>query len=172
MTSHPSGGRSVYGGGGGTVFLAGAAAGAAAGLLAVYTIEVASLWPGQWWGDKVSVYPFNSTYEWNFHNATLDKNMTMPVACLCSISQSCTCQGTNDPAFIADVMKNGTWEALDHTLVSIGNLTVDKVTEPTILLNGTVANGTQSSGAMSVMGGSSSMALSAAIFASVITLLL
>lgn len=161
--SHPSSHGATYGGGGGAVFGAGAAAGIGAGLLASVAVE-SILWPGYWSSDRLWVYPFNETFEWNFHNATLGHNETKPVACVCAEYQSCTCKATNDSLFIANVVKNGTFGELNNTQITVADFNINGTVTPTILLNGTVANGTVSTGgAARVLSRSAVLAMAAGV---------
>ena len=129
------GGGGFYGGGSAVPFVAGAAAGGLAG----YAIAHSSLgfWPGHWYGNAY-LYDYKDSV--TFHNATTNKDETLPVTCGCSESAECSCG--NNVQTAKELLGNGTYSALNKSLIDVGTYKNRK----TILINGTLPDGTTAPG--------------------------
>lgn len=98
-----------------------------------------AFWPGVWlYG--AHMYPYN--YVHHYHNATTDKNETAKVLCGCAENEVCGCDENNSTAYYDDLLGNGSYQALNKSVVNIGTYKGDK----TILINGTLPNGTTADG--------------------------
>jgi len=95
------------------------------------------------WLYPVYYYPYTEPY--TFYNASTGTNQTKPVQCLCEQYQECGCEENTDPTYISSVLGNGTINALNQTLVQVS--TVNGTS--TILINGTLSNGTTSASSAS-----------------------
>jgi len=81
-------------------------------------------------------------HPWTFYNSTAGANQTKPVNCLCEEYQECGCDDNSNSTFQSDVLGDGSYNNLNKSLV-----TVDDVNgTSTILINGTLPNGTTASG--------------------------
>lgn len=69
-------------------------------------------------------------------------NETKPVTCLCGTYDVCGCDDTGDTSFLASLIGDGDYNSLNHSLVSIADINGTS----TIVLNGTLPNGTTASG--------------------------
>ncbi|KAK8928063.1 hypothetical protein H634G_10494 [Metarhizium anisopliae BRIP 53293] len=130
------GGGSYYGGGaarpyrsGGISPLGGAAIGLAAGALL--------FWPGRWLYGAY-LYPYPNHYV--FHNATTNKEESLPVVCACGTYEVCGCDENNTT--MTELVGNGTYDALNKSLINVGDYKGQK----TLLVNGTLPNGTTADG--------------------------
>ncbi len=92
------------------------------------------------------MYQYNNPY--TFLNRTNGINETLPVTCLCARYSECGCDEDDDLSYLDTIIGNGSIASLDRTLVNIAPVNETK----TIVLNGTLPNGTET-GALS--GGSS-----------------
>lgn len=63
---------------------------------------------------------------------------TKPVTCYCAQYQECGCDDNEDTAFLDQLIGDGTYSKLNHTLVNV----VDINGTSTIVLDGTLPNGT------------------------------
>jgi len=78
-------------------------------------------------------------------NATAPQgaNETKPVVCMCAAREECGCEDeSGDTQVLDSLVGNGSYEALNKTLVNVAVVNGSS----TILLNGTLANGTTVSG--------------------------
>ncbi|EFY86274.1 hypothetical protein J3458_015621 [Metarhizium acridum] len=130
------GGNSYYGGGaakpyrsGGVSPLGIAAVGLAAGALV--------FWPGHWLYGAY-LYPYNHHYI--FHNSTTNKEENLPVVCGCGTYEVCGCDENNTT--MTELVGNGTYDALNKSLINVGDYNGQK----TLLVNGTLPNGTTADG--------------------------
>jgi len=163
------GGGRYYGGGATTPYAAGRASPLGiAPILLIAGVGALALYPGVWPYGAYS-YPYhnpytfdnrtansNSTNTVHKRQATLDTNTgvneTKPVTCLCAAYQECGCDDTGDTTFLDQLIGNGSYAALNKTLVTVADI---KGTS-TIILNGTLPNGTTASGGTENADGSSS----------------
>ncbi|KAJ4322514.1 hypothetical protein N0V84_004760 [Fusarium piperis] len=108
----------------------------AAGILPFVLIGSAlAFWPGVW---LYGAYMYPYTHQYHFHNDTSDEDEVRDVICGCGRYEVCGCDDNNDTAYYDQLIGNGSWEALNKSIVTVaeyrGNMT--------ILINGTLPNGT------------------------------
>ena len=105
-----------------------------------------AIFPGLWlWGG----YSYPYTHPFTFHNYTAVNstnpngvNQTLPVDCLCQMYAECGCDDNTDPSFIDDLVGNGSYTALNKSVITVADVNGTS----TILLNGTLPNGTTATG--------------------------
>ncbi|KAI8689160.1 hypothetical protein NCS55_00172300 [Fusarium keratoplasticum] len=94
-----------------------------------------AFWPGVW---LYGAYMYPYTHQYHFHNDTSDEDEVRDVICGCGRYEVCGCDDNNDTAYYDQLIGNGSWEALNKSIVTVaeykGNIT--------ILINGTLPNGT------------------------------
>ncbi|KAJ9648219.1 hypothetical protein H2201_001528 [Coniosporium apollinis] len=151
------GGGRYYGGGAVVPYTAGSRT--PRGLSPLYLLPVASLafFPGLWLYGAY-VYGYNNPYRFineSAANATFPNgiNMTRPVQCLCQQYSVCGCDETDDETYMRELIGTGSYAALNKSLVTVGDVNGTQ----TILINGTLPNGTTAAGG--VDSGASSMSL-------------
>jgi len=74
-----------------------------------------------------------------FPNGT---NMSLPVTCLCQEYQVCGCDENDDQMYLKDLVGNGSYAALNKTLVTVSDVNGTQ----TLVLNGSLPNGTTAPG--------------------------
>jgi hypothetical protein len=158
-------GRNGYYGGGATVpYTAGKRT--PKGLIAAPLLvggAALAIMPGLW---LYSVYPYHYNNPYRFYNRTANRtntndndrrslvhlvtrqsdqtgaNETLPVICLCQENSVCGCDENDDPAYISDLVGNGSYAALNKTLVTVSDVNNTR----TLVLNGTLPDGTTAPG--------------------------
>ncbi|KAJ8058127.1 hypothetical protein OCU04_012985 [Sclerotinia nivalis] len=164
-TKAGSGPRPAYGGGryygGGATRPYSAGSRSPLGLPALFLgVGVLSIFPGLWLYGAYS-YQYHNPYTFrnqsairnatNTTSASLDTrqdsdttgvNETRPVTCLCAAYSECGCDDNGDTTFLDELIGDGNYAALNKTLVNVAD--VNGTT--TILINGTLPNGTTASG--------------------------
>ncbi|KAI1264864.1 hypothetical protein F5Y18DRAFT_69356 [Xylariaceae sp. FL1019] len=138
------GGGSYYGGGGTQPYRSGSrSAGGILPFVLAGTVLTAITFGGLALAAGAYAYPYHNPY--TFHNATTDKNETKPVVCVCEPYNECGCdEPTNQTAFYNDVIKDGAYTSLNHTLVTVAKN--DTTGNDTIYINGALPNGTTAAG--------------------------
>jgi hypothetical protein len=152
-------GGKYYGGGAATPYKAGVSTpkGLVAGAL-ILPLAMLAIMPGLW---LYSTYPYYYNNPYRFHNqsATNDndddndrrslwtrqtqgKNETLPVMCVCQEYSVCGCDENDDQTYINDLIGNGSYAGLNKTLVTVSDVNGTK----TLVLNGTLENGTTAPG--------------------------
>ncbi|KAJ0100647.1 hypothetical protein J7T55_005403, partial [Diaporthe amygdali] len=141
-TTTGSGVAPAYGGGrfygGGTTVPYRAGSRSSGGIVPFVLVSVA-FWPGVW-QHAPYLYPYD--YPWNYHNQTSDRDEVKPAICGCEPYQVCGCDDNNDQAYILSIIGNGSYSSLNRSVVCIGDVDGTE----TILINGTLPNGTTASG--------------------------
>lgn len=153
------GGGRYYGGGAAVPYTAGARSprGLVAGAV-LAPLVVLSIMPGLW---LYNCYPYyyNNPYRfynqsaindndndrralWSRQTQTTGRNESLPVLCLCQDNSVCGCDENDDPQYLADLVGNGSYAALNKTLVTVAD--VNGTT--TLVLNGTLPHGTTAPG--------------------------
>lgn len=132
------GGGRYYGGGSTSAYQAGARS--PRGVSPVLLAAPLLLFPGIW---LYGAYRYHNRDSYTFYNATANppQNQTKPVDCLCSQYQECGCDATDDDDYLDSIIGNGSYAALNKTLVNVAN----DNGRSTIFLNGTLPNGTAES---------------------------
>ncbi|ELR05889.1 hypothetical protein VC83_06436 [Pseudogymnoascus destructans] len=92
------------------------------------------------WHHPVYSYPYKNT--WTFYNITVDANQTKPVQCLCEEYSECGCDDNDNAQYQKDVLGNGSYAGLNKSVVSVADIQG----KSTIILNGTLPNGTTAAG--------------------------
>ncbi|KAJ6442614.1 conserved glycine-rich protein [Purpureocillium lavendulum] len=134
------GGGRFYSGGGSRPYTSGGRS-PGAGILPFALVGAGALafWPGLWLYGAY-MYPYH--YVHHYHNATSDKNETAKVLCGCARYAECGCDENNSTAYYDELLGNGSYGALNKSVVNMGTYKGDK----TILINGTLPNGTTADG--------------------------
>lgn len=119
--------------------------------------------PGLW---LYSVYPYHYGSPYRFYNRSANAtennnnnndarsivirqsqqqgaNESLPVTCLCQEYSVCSCEENTDQAYIDDLIGNGSYAALNKSLVTVSN---DENGTKTLFINGTLPNGTTAPG--------------------------
>ncbi|KUI61487.1 hypothetical protein VP1G_08659 [Cytospora mali] len=134
------GGGKYYGGGTTVPYRAGSrSTGGISPLPFLFAGSAIAFWPGLWY-HPVYLYPY--TNHWSYHNESSNQNETKPVQCGCDAYQECGCDDNANQTYVDSVVGNGSYNSLNKTLVTVGNVNGTE----TILLNGTLPNGTTASG--------------------------
>ncbi|KAH8743772.1 hypothetical protein F5883DRAFT_662996, partial [Diaporthe sp. PMI_573] len=102
-------------------------------------LQAIAFWPGVWY-HLPYLYPHEQP--WNYHNQTSDRDEIKPVMCGCAPYQVCGCDDNADQAYIYSIISNGNYGSLNHSIVCLGDVNGTE----TILINGTLPNGTTASG--------------------------
>ncbi|KAJ4366312.1 hypothetical protein N0V83_007948 [Neocucurbitaria cava] len=146
------GGGRYYGGGATVPYTAGAKStkGLVAGGL-IGTALIFAIMPGLW---LYSVYPYHYNNPYRFYNQSAVNNTnsnskratganeTLPVTCLCQENSVCGCDENDDQTYINDLIGNGSYDALNKTLVTVSDVNGTK----TLVINGTLPPGTTAPG--------------------------
>ncbi|KAI9719304.1 MAG: hypothetical protein M1812_003634 [Candelaria pacifica] len=132
------GGGAFYGGGSRTPYRAGGRSplGIAPFLLVGAGLAI---FPGLWLYGAYA-YPYSSPY--NFRNRTSNANQTLPITCLCQQYSVCGCDNNNNSTYLDGVLGNGSMAALNTSLARVSDVNGTR----TLVLNGTLPNGTTASG--------------------------
>ncbi|KAH8728266.1 hypothetical protein GQ44DRAFT_43074 [Phaeosphaeriaceae sp. PMI808] len=151
------GGGGYYGGGAAVPFQSGAKT--PKGLIAAPLLAgaaVIAIMPGLW---LYSVYPYYYHNPYRFWNRTANAtnnnardlisrqepvgvNQTLPVVCLCQEYSVCGCDENSDQAYINDLVGNGSYLALNKSLITVSEVNGTK----SLVLNGSLPNGTTAPG--------------------------
>jgi hypothetical protein len=128
------GGGRYYGGGASVPYRSGARS--PGGIAPVFLgVGLLAFWPGLWlYGAHLYYHP----HPYNYYNQTSQQNETKPVICGCDPYEECGCDTNSDSQFMTDLIGNGSYNALNHTLVTVADVNGTS----TILINGTLPNGT------------------------------
>lgn len=149
----PNYGRGSYYGGGTTVpYNSGSKS--TGGVTPVLIGGAAGLGLAGLWYYNVYSYPY--VRPWYYHNSTKNTNETKPVNCLCEEFSECGCDENDDSQYQADILGNGSYAALNKTLASVADINGTS----TIILNGTLPNGTTAAGGTDVAAGSGGFSVS------------
>lgn len=127
------GGGAYYGGGSSTAYRSGSRSPLG---LAPYALGGAALGFGLY-----GAYAYNYDHPYGFHNRTSNQNETLPIECLCAKYSACGCDDNNNSTFLNSIIGNGSASDENSTLVHVGIVNGTK----TIIINGTLPNGTDTS---------------------------
>nr|XP_036587491.1 putative glycine-rich protein [Colletotrichum truncatum]KAF6798433.1 putative glycine-rich protein [Colletotrichum truncatum] len=131
------GGGRYYGGGATTPYPAGQRRGSMAPFLLVGA--GLAFWPGLWLAGA-HMYPYSHPYR--FYNESARENQTKPVLCGCADHQPCGCDENNSTEYMSSLLGNGSYNGLNKSVVNVA----DYQGNSTILINGTLPNGTTAAG--------------------------
>jgi len=173
------GGGRYYGGGAASPYTAGGRS--PLGIAPLFLgVGLLSIYPGLWLYGAYA-YPYNHPY--TFHNRTATNgtntttptptrdigedimlmirqategfNQTKPVTCLCAAYSECGCDDNGNTTFLDGIIGDGTYNALNFSVVNVADINGTS----TIVLNGTLPNGTSvpggtedANGAVKIMG--------------------
>ncbi|KAL2180199.1 uncharacterized protein P884DRAFT_75251 [Thermothelomyces heterothallicus CBS 202.75] len=139
------GGGRFYGGGAATPYRAGSRS--PSGIVPVFFAASAlAFWPGLWlYG--AHIYRFDDEYE--FFNVTSQRTESKPVECACASNADCGCDENRDKDYLDDLIGNGSYAALNKTLVNVADVNGTS----TILVNGTLPDGTAAAAGNAAGGG-------------------
>ncbi|KAI9817223.1 MAG: hypothetical protein M1827_001336 [Pycnora praestabilis] len=91
-------------------------------------------------------YPYNHPY--TFHNDTIHNstypngaNETLPVSCVCHQYSACGCDDNNNSTYLDSLVGNGSAADMNSSLVTVSDVNGTN----TLLINGTLPNGTTTS---------------------------
>lgn len=153
------GGGRYYGGGAAVPYKAGTRTprGLIAGAV-IAPLVLLSIMPGLW---LYNTYPYYYNNPYRFYNQsardddnnnnnrrelwtrqTTGQNQTLPVMCLCQEFTSCGCDENDDQQYLNDLIGNGSYDALNKTLVTVSDVNGTR----TLVLNGSLPNGTTAPG--------------------------
>jgi len=134
-----SGGTRYFGGGATSAYSSGSRSGR--GLTPYALLPVAALgglWAGSWLYGGAYAYRYPNSY--TFHNGSSNTNQTEPVVCLCQQYEECGCDDNGDQTWLNSVIGDGDPSKFNQTLVKVADVNGTQ----TILINGTLPNGTSS----------------------------
>lgn len=128
-----------YGGGGSTPYTSGKKS--PVGLIAPLALGGAALafWPGLWLGGAYLYHYHNPYY---YRNHTNNKDEEREVICGCAKESVCGCDENNNTDYITSLIGNGSYAALNKTLVNVAEVNGSM----TLLINGTLPKGTTADG--------------------------
>jgi hypothetical protein len=102
--------------------------------------------PGLWLYGAYS-YPYSHPY--TFRNQSVVNstdsngvNQTKPVECLCAQYAECGCDDNTNSTYMDELIGNGSYAALNQSLITVADVNGTS----TLLVNGTLPNGTTASG--------------------------
>ncbi|KAF2839306.1 hypothetical protein M501DRAFT_992277 [Patellaria atrata CBS 101060] len=132
------GGGRFYGGGAVVPYSAGSRS--PAGIVPFILLGGALLvFPGLWlYGAYIYDYPRQITY----FNESANANETNAVQCWCSRFLVCSCDENDEDDYVQDLIGDGNWRNLDKSLITVTDVNGTR----TVLINGTLPNGTTASG--------------------------
>ncbi|KAG5976819.1 hypothetical protein E4U55_007196 [Claviceps digitariae] len=130
------GGGGYYGGGATTPYRSGLGTAAGVGALA-FGAGALAFWPGIWY-HGANLYPHRDDF--SFYNSTTQRTETLPVVCGCAQYEECGCEENQDA--LKELVGNGTYDALNKSIINVGDYEGRK----TLLINGTLPNGTTADG--------------------------
>ncbi|SLM36831.1 hypothetical protein LPUS_06518 [Lasallia pustulata] len=140
------GGGKYYGGGSTSAYSAGARSPAG---ITPYLLGGAALgiFPGLW---LYGAYAYPYLHPYSFVNRTAANssnpngvNQTLPVTCLCQEYNPCGCDDNGNTTYVDSLLGNGSASDMNSSLVTVGPVNGTK----TVVLNGTLPNGTSTTSA-------------------------
>ncbi|KAM3067571.1 hypothetical protein ACMFMF_009570 [Clarireedia jacksonii] len=150
------GGGRYYGGGATTPYAAGRTSPLGIPPVVLLGVGAAAIFPGLWLYGAYS-YPYHNPYTFRNHSANATNttrelqtrqtdlsgvNETKPVTCLCAQYAECGCDDSGNTTVLDELIGDGSYDSLNKTLVNV----VDIKGNSTIVINGTLPNGTTASG--------------------------
>jgi len=133
------GGGKYYAGGASVPYTAGGRS--PSGLAPVAFLGVGSLafFPGVW---LYGAYAYHYSHPYGYYNRSSGRNESKPVDCLCQQYQVCGCDDNTNSTFMDTLINNGSWADMDDAI-----FVADVNGTSSLVLNGTLANGTTADGA-------------------------
>jgi len=102
-------------------------------------VAALAIFSGPW---LYGAYAYPYAHPYTFHNSSAAKNQTLPVECLCQQYSVCGCDENNNSTYMDSLIGNGSEAALNRSLVRVTRVNGTQ----TIVINGTLPNGTTASG--------------------------
>lgn len=136
------GGGRYYGGGGARPYRSGGISPAAAIVPVFFAVGLLAFWPGHWYH---GAHLYNHPNEYTFYNSSSQRNETKPVTCGCAADVECGCDYEDTPEYkqyMSDLIGDGSYAGLNKSVVNVA----DVKGKSTILINGTLENGTTAAG--------------------------
>lgn len=140
------GGGRYYGGGATAPYAAGSRSPLGLAPFLILPVAALAIFPGLW---LYGVYSYPYSHPYTFVNQTLTNatnpngvNQTLPINCLCQQYSECGCDDNTDSTYLHDLVGNGSYAALNQSLVRVSDVNGTR----SIVLNGTLPNGTTASG--------------------------
>jgi hypothetical protein len=96
-------------------------------------------WPGIWLHGAY-MYPYYHPY--SFYNQSSGRNETKPVQCACDPTVECGCDDDNSTTTLNELVGDGDYNKLNKSVITVADYNGTN----TILINGTLPNGTTASG--------------------------
>jgi hypothetical protein len=157
-TTTGSGPRPAFGGG--TYYSGGARTPYAAGARSPLGIApvligagVLGFWGGALlWPHGAYFYPYSHPY--GFYNHSSNRNESKPVQCGCDPTEECSCDDNSNSTYMNEIIGDGSYANLNKSVVTVADVNGTS----TILINGTLPNGTTASGGTDDPNGSSAAA--------------
>ncbi|KAK4647564.1 uncharacterized protein QC761_102580 [Podospora bellae-mahoneyi] len=133
------GGGRYYGGGAAVPYRAGGRSPTRGVAPLFFGAAFLAFWPGLW---LTSAYLYHRPEGYTFYNVTTDQRETKPVICACAEDSVCGCDDNDDEQYMKDLIGNGSYAALDKSVIDVANVNGTS----TILINGTLPDGTTAPG--------------------------
>lgn len=134
------GGGRYYGGGAAVPYTSGTRSASGISPLLFLGVGAFAFFPALW---LYGVYSYPYTHPYTFrNNSNNNANETKPVTCLCQQYSECGCDENGNTTYMADLIGNGSYDGLNKSLVTVADVNGTS----TILINGTLPNGTTASG--------------------------
>lgn len=129
-----------YGGGAAVPYRSGSPSASGISPLLFVGVGAFAVFPALWLYGVYS-YPYHNPY--TYRNVTNNnKNETKPVQCLCEEYSECGCDENGDNSQLVDLIGNGSYNGLNKSVITVADINGTS----TILINGTLPNGTTASG--------------------------
>jgi len=135
----PSYGRGYYGGGASVPYTAGDRSASGISPILFLSAGALAVFPALW---LYGVYSYPYTHPYSFYNATANMNQTKPVDCLCQEYSECGCDENGNNSQLDQLVGNGSYDALNQSIITVADINGTS----TILINGTLPNGTTAAG--------------------------
>lgn len=134
------GGGKYYGGGAAVPYRSGGRSASGISPFLFLGVGAFAVFPALW---LYGVYSYPYVHPYNFRNATANnENQTKPVQCLCEEYSECGCDENGDNTYLAELIGNGSYPALNKSVITVADINGTS----TILINGTLPNGTTADG--------------------------
>lgn len=130
------GGGRYYGAGAASPYKAGTNSPRGISPLLFVGVAALAFWPGLW---LYGAYSYHYPHNYHFHNDTSNQDEDLPVICGCDPYNPCGCDENNDTSYIQDLVRDGDYDSLNKSLITVAEVNGTK----TILINGTLPNGTE-----------------------------
>lgn len=146
------GGGRYYGGGATTPYTSGARS--PLGISPLFIAAPALAFGGLW---AYGAYGYGYAHPYSFHNqsSTNSTNTTLPVQCICAQYSECGCDDNDDDSYLSSLVGNGSASDMNSTLARVTDLNGTR----TLVVNGTLPNGTTAAGGTTSASGAGSLRL-------------